>query len=401
MNNEKAFIAMKQNNRTINLIYPSIKPNSNIYPAKINKEIIPMSMKDMTYFSLSFRTSDAVLNAIALHYDSNNEYPLERENEDERFLIGPHNSQQVRKQIEKQCPYMSKAVDIIKKINEIHKKDIIGIYLLHLDESSANKQKFLVMTYQNVFLRDDSLTVKKYDYDELVLDENGLHIKANVESIGEPLLLGYMFDERFIKYFKDVVNLKYTVVDNRGERHPFSDCSTEYKNKYLQFLAKVALSEHRMSVQQILYLELLAREFQISANTLQIYFQSVLKKKPSCRSIQENLSELIKKYIPAEYIYVFYQDVLHMTINDDGEYNQENIVDILSKECYAGKAFVDLYLAAVKAESQKQNFLKNAIKNVRLKSLRLDSVYQLQRFYRDLNIKILKTGVDYNEYDKI
>lgn len=385
-----------------NLIYPSIKESSNIVKMTLTKDTIPTTTEAITYFSLDFRTCDAVLNTIALHYEVAEDYPLNDSGEEtERFLVGPQLSQIYRKEIENQCPYMNKTMEIIKNTKEVSLRDLIAIYLLGIDESDTNKQQFLVMTTNKLFLRDDSLVLQQYNYEDIVLDENGLHLKDSLESMGEPKLVDYPFDMRFSNYFKDFMTMKFAIISAGRERHPFADCSIEYRESYLKFMVDVTVSEHIMSTEQLLYLELLARDFQLGSNKLETFIQERLTKKLSDRKIQEYLINILKNYVPAKYRYVFFQDVLKIAINIEGRLNQNSILKLLSKENYAGEQFVNAYVESIKAENILKEKTQIAFSKIRKRKLTLEPAYQLQYLYCDLFINYLRTGVTYNDFERI
>ena len=385
-----------------NLIYPSIKEESNVIKMTLTRDTIPATSESITYFSLKFRTCDALLNTIAQRYETAEDYPLnDCSNEAERFLVGPQLSQMSRREIEKQCPYMRKAIEIIKETKEISLRNLIAIYLLGTDDAEANKQQFLVMTKNNLYVRDDSLVLRQYDYEDIVLDEYGVHIKALVESMGEPMIVDYPFEIRFINFFRDFMTMKFANISDCRERHPFADCSIDYREAYLKFMVDIAVAEHIMSAEQLLYLELLAREFHLGSNKLETFLQARLVKNLSDRTIQENLRSIIKNYVPAEYRYVFFQDILKLSINSEGELNQKNILKLLSNENYAGRQFVNAYVESIKAENVMKKKMDVAFCKMRKRKLTAEPSYQLQYLYWELSIKKLRTGVTYNDYERI
>lgn len=402
MNSQSEKPTSLNRNGATDFIYPSIKEETNIILLQITKDTIPGTTEEITYFSLSFRMSNAVLNAIAAHYETPEDYPLgEEDEEEERFLLGPYLVQEFCKKMPTKCLYMDKAMEIINNTKELVLRDIIGIYLFGTDNYDANKQRFLVMTVNRIYLRDDSLVLKDYDYEDIVIDDDGLHLKASVESLGEPKLWEYPFDKRFISFFRDFMLLKFTILSDRIERHPFVDRPMDHRNEYLKFMVIIALSEHRMSVEQLLYLEILAREFHLGSTTLEEMIKAVFKKKTSDRKIRDNLIEITKNYIPAEYMYVFFQDVLRLAINNKGELNQNVILEIISKDNYAGEKFVTAYVEYIKAENTMKEKLMLAMSNVKKRPLTIEPTYQLQQLCRDFFIKILRTGVTYNDFERI
>lgn len=132
--------------------YPAIKFDSDGHAAErklatVARDISIPGVGESAYFPLDFCMNDAVINAIAKKYRAGDENYPEGDDFEEHFLIGTAAFENRRRL---DCPYMHKACAKIDAAKNFDLTGAFAIYLLDLDGTDDNRQKFLVMTKTTV-----------------------------------------------------------------------------------------------------------------------------------------------------------------------------------------------------------------------------------------------------------
>ena len=125
------------------------------------RDIIVPGLSETVYFPLNFCLEDIVIDTVAQKYQADiDDYPLD--SDDEHFLIGTQACRKDCKRLD--CTYMKKMLVRINAAANLDVSDIFAIYLLGLDDSNENRQKFLLMTKTKLYLLHDTQAIENYGY---------------------------------------------------------------------------------------------------------------------------------------------------------------------------------------------------------------------------------------------
>ena len=396
-------------------------------------DILRMTSDDKpSYFSLEFRMKDAVIESIARQYhpfedyESYAAYFADEANEEQLYLLGKAARLVQRDAIGHNC--LGKVSEALDRESRISDSDIVALHLIEADHSDENRQKFLLLTKGNIYLRNETLAVEEYDYGEIRFLRDGLE---HVGSGRVKRILEHEFDQRFWEFVQEFALLKRDTLYGVGVRHPMSDLTLETRQKYLKFLTEAASADGRLSVAMLLRLEYLAREFRISDGDLTEWLQKTLNEnlKPTeLKNRFTSLKEWLKKAeakdrlteqlnkeltglltrnepqkIPVQQWHVVFQDILELIAElATGQMeapHSKKLLDILrrDKDSTAGADFVNGYCDFVRLRNQAMRHLGHAVGSIPYRDLSsrgyLDNICNLQRYHNEQSLKIMEIGV--------
>lgn len=380
------------------LIYPSIKMVNKYRECKIDivkNDVLPRSVNEAIYFRIGYRFESVVIDCLAEKYSAKiDDYSYDAN--DEHFIVG---STECGKSVtELNCRYMEKAWAILVK-KGISKKKVIGIYLLNLDESDENAQKFIALTTDKVYIRWQTKKLEEYTYNDLIFDSDGIKLKSLIPGlVGENngYIVDYSFDKRFLSFSKEIILLQRAVISGINDTHPASKLNLEKKSKYLSFLIMIAASSKNLTAKKLLKLEYLAREFGIEADQIIKKLRLALKGGIKDNKLPNEVASIVAD-IPEEIRFVFYEESLEFIVSNTGEIENSKLHQILSKQTYAGESFVKYFCEFLKLYKISHEYLENSFLLASYPNINLPEMYRLQNYNNALMLQILLIGVDCNE----
>ena len=125
-------------------------------------------------------------------------------------------------------PLHEKSLTRIGAARDVDLNKVFAIYLLSLDDSTENRQKFLLMTKEMLYLLHDTQAIESYGYNDICFTPDGIEFKHFGESIRQNLL-EYTFDERFLNFAHEFMLLRCTTITDVRERHPFANVVDDKK----------------------------------------------------------------------------------------------------------------------------------------------------------------------------
>lgn len=381
------------------LIYPSIKlinAEREIRMDIVKNDILPRTAGQAIYFRIDYRFEKTVADCLAVKYKADIEnYP--EDDGEEHFIIGSTACDQSVSKLE--CPYMKKVWDILKK-NKINRKKIISIYLLELDNSEGNGQKFIVLAADRIYLRWATKKMEEVKYTDVIFNNEGIKSRNLIDGLqgeNDGYLIRYYFDDKFIEFAREIMLLHKASITGINETHPVSHLTYEKKSRYLAFLINIAASSGNLTARKLLKLEYLAREFGISAEEIVKTLKSALKGGIKDNRLGNTVSAIVSEVTPEEIRYVFYQEILEFTTSVSGESEREKLHQLLSKQTYAGEKFVKHYREFLKYRWAAETSLQNALLETAYPQINLPDIYRLQYYNNALMLQFLSIGVDINE----
>ena len=381
---KKAKVSIVDKKSTI--IFPDLLKNERRVPNSPSEIIIS---SDDSFFDLNFRLSDIVIDSIAKKYPNSQnleEYPDEDDDEN-RFLIGVHACRDLRPTMD--CPYMEKVSRSIEE--QLQSEEIIAIHLIDSDDSDEdiNRQQFVILTKSNLYHRDDSLSLEKYDYDEIRISNDGIENVNWTSSEGR--LLDYVFDRSFVLFAQEFMLLRKTTLADVGRRHPFADEFKGYRLAYLELLAEFAAAEGNLTAEKYIRLEYIAREFKISHRDLEMFLTRAYNGGIPKNEAQSKLLDMLTKKIHADEWYVFFQDALEAAYNrdesleGDGFMNLGNLIDLMSRKSAAGYEFIEKYTYYMEMRFKSEKYLRKAIESIGYQKLAEDRAGYLSKIHELLS----------------
>ena len=398
------------------LIYPAYqKDNCEGAIGKVRRDILPQAQTSTAFFPLDFCLYDQVIDAVAKKYEADAAHYMELEADDEHFLISVNACKKDAKKMG--CPYMGKALARMASDRRVPIKKICAIYLLGLDESEDNRQKFLAMGKSKLYLFNSTGKIAIYDYEDIKFIDAGI---VKVNSVGDYLedIIAYSFDEKFLTFVGEFMLLRFNTLCDIAESHPFGSFAggdmvdeflpeaklnsptlvpTEKKHAYMHMLVDAAAAEGKLETYAMLRLVYLAHEFHLSADTMLSFLTEAQRGGIKKNQLLFRLSEVEKFIGSAEYKTAFYQDLLEMALSQDGTIIRGDLVKILKKEQFAGEKFVDAYIDFVRKRRDGEKALSKALKFCEKKELRLAAAVRMQNFNNRLNLQIITIGAMINE----
>ena len=361
------------------LLYPTLREDEEKRKL-IKSDIIPLGKRDMLYFPLNFRMSALAIESIAKKYNRRYDYP-EADSDDERYLIGPEACSRGR---DMDCPYLKKAFAVLQ--DEKDAKDLVALYLLDADQGEMNDQYFLALTRTGVLFRSGSSTLQRAPYEDLRFAEDGIESRRRVKEF-KGNLLDYGFDEAFLSFVHEFLQLRRTKLLPVRETHPFAHHAPELKRAYLDFLVDAAAAEGGLTAHKLIWLEQLAREFCIPAKTVELFLKKALKGGVKGNKLQSALRTALAK-MDVEYHYVFVEDTITATIDERGECSREQLLKLLSKDDFCRLGYVESYRRYVCLQKQADEAFRSTLEQVKY-SVSLKNIYRRRMYHDALRLQII------------
>lgn len=403
------------------LRYPTIKnegeDNAQEYRITLPvRDIIIPGASETVYFPLNFCMEDIVIDAVAQKYGAGlDDYPTD--DGEEHFLIGSEACRRGRKKLN--CPYMKKVNDRIDTSTNIDLTDLFAIYLLELDDSNDNRQKFLLMTKTSLYLLHDTQAIKNFSYNEICFTPDGINRRQLGESV-EETLLEYTFDERFLNFAHEFMLMRRTTLADVREHHPFANVVDDKKspdtvadmeinvdevdlrptirkrNAYMKFLVDTAAAEGHLEAGTMMRLCYMAREFRISADSMLSWL-----KQATSGGIRKNklLTEFSRtlSFVGLKYKFVFVQDLLEVGTDDAGIFHRQELLKILKRPQFGLEKFVTHYLAFIGKRNSTARELQKAFQYITNREICFKHSIRAQNYDNRLTLQLTSMGAMLNE----
>ena len=362
------------------LLYPTLREDEEKRKL-IKSDIIPLGKKDMLYFPLNFRMGALVIESIAEKYNRRYDYP-EADSDEERYLIG---SEACSKGRDTDCPYLKKAFAVLQ--DEKDAKDLVALYLLDADQGEMNDQYFLALTRTGILFRSGSSTLQRAPYEDLRFAEDGIESRRRVKEL-KGNLLDYSFDDGFLAFVREFLQLRHTKLLPVREMHPFSHHAPELKQAYLGFLVDAAAAEGGLTAQKLIWLEQLAREFCIPAKMVELFLKKAREGGVKGSKLQNALRNALAK-MDVEYHYAFVEDAITAMIDERGECSRELLLKILKKDDFFRYGYVESYKHYVCLQKQADEAFQAALEQVEFSRVQFKNIYRRRIYHDALRLQII------------
>ena len=394
---------MEISKKNCSLRYPSIKSIDVEFEKRIDlvkNDILPRKIEEVIFFDVEYRMGKTVVDSIASKYSGSMQDYSDDES-DEHFLIGMSACEEGYNSLI--CPCLQKVWETLKK-EKISRKNIMGIYLLDMDRSEENYQKFIVLTKENIIYRWSTNKVEYIEYNRVIFTEDGLLDKSLIDGVDVEngrLVIRHYIDEQFYMFANELVILKCAVISDIGVLHPIGILPVEKRNEYLSFLVNAANAPLKIDAEKILKLEYLAKELGVSNQQFNKDLKDAMKGKIKDGQLGKKLSYIVLEVVPEEIRYVFYQEVLNLIINDGGEVLYDKLYKLLEKDSYAGKEFCKAYSEYVsnnRAACKNMVAVLASLNNMKIGNVALNipMLFRKQKYDNEMNIQLLSIGVKMN-----
>lgn len=362
------------------LLYPALREDEEKRKL-IKSDIIPLGKRDMLYFPLNFRMGALVIESIAEKYNRRYDYP-EADSDDERYLIGPESCSKGR---DMDCPYLKKAFAVLQ--DEKDAKDLVALYLLDADQGEMNDQYFLALTRTGILFRSGSSTLQRAPYQDLRFAEDGIESRRRVKEL-KGNLLDYSFDDSFLAFVREFLQLRHTKLLPVREMHPFSHHAPELKQAYLGFLVDAAAAEGGLTAQKLIWLEQLAREFCIPAKMVELFLKKAREGGIKGSKLRNALRNALAK-MDVEYHYAFVEDAITAMIDERGECSRELLLKILKKDDFFRYGYVESYKHYVCLQKQADEAFQAALEQVEFSRVQFKNIYRRRIYHDALRLQII------------
>lgn len=378
------------------LRYPGIKDEETEYKVPIVKNDIIFIADEhsaINYFSNDWRFDNNIIDCVASKYSGKvDDYPETDDESSERFLIGV---EAIKGGRSISCPYLKKAFEVLDKDKRIRRSSIIAIHLLNICKREENSQKFLLLTKDKVYVRYNTNRLEEYDYDDVVFLPSGVVAKSQLTDI-EGFIVDYPICRDFQDFVQEYQLLRSTMLQDVDEIHPVMELTYENKIKYLYFLIDVSVNDGKITAEKLLRLEFLARAFKIESDKFVKQIVKSAKTKTKKQSISKIFTDILLNVLTAELRFVFYQDILELTVNMEGETDNPDLQRLMKDRKYAGSEFIRQYTDFIKYRKRAEKELTNSILEISNSCVRGANIFPMQKFNSSLNLKLLEIGVMIN-----
>lgn len=400
--------------------YPTIKNVDDIaqeirVTTKVRDITIP-GIDSTVYFPLNFCIEDTVIDAVAKKYNADIENYPDNE-DDEHFLIGTKACRKGRKSLN--CKYMKKVNVKIDATPEINQNEIFAIYLLMLDDSNENRQKFLLMTKDRLYILYSTQKVESYPYKKIRFTPDGVELRELGEDVSQNLL-EYTFDERFLNFAHEFKLMRCTTLVDVRERHPFAHAIDDKKNPdmvsdmkinvsetdqlpvtrkrhaYMKFLVDTAAAEGYLEAKTIMRLYYMAREFKISADEMLSWLKQAAEGGIRKNKLQAEFTKTLE-FLGFKYKFVFVQDLLEVGTDRQGNFHRQELLKIMKRPQFALEKFVGHYLNFIVKRNAAEFELQNAFQNIDGKEICFKHSVRTQNYGNRLNLQLTAMGAMLNE----
>lgn len=379
------------------------------------RDIIVPGISETVYFPLNFCMEDIVINAVARKYSAGLEdYP--EADDEEHFLIG---TEVCRKIKTLKCPYMKKALARIGSARNVDLNEVFAIYLLSLDDSTENRQKFLLMTKNALYLLHDTQAIESYGYNDICFTPDGIELKHFGESIRQNLL-EYTFDERFLNFAHEFMLLRCTTMTDVRERHPFANVVDDKKAPdavadmdinidetdfrpvirkrcaYMRFLVDTAAAEGHLEAKTMMRLCYMAREFRISADFMRSWLKQAMAGGIRKNKLLAEFSRTLN-FIGLKYKFVFVQDLLEAGTDEAGNFHRQELMKIFKRPQFGTEKFVMHYLEFLGKRNAAARELQLAFQNVENREICFKHTVRAQNYGDKLTLQMTAMGAMLNE----
>lgn len=415
MNNTVELIDAEDNDA---LKYPSIKSLTGETPDEIRvdivtRDIIPPDAFATLYFPYDFCTGKIVIDLVAKKYAANAENYFSNAGDEDRFLIGYDScSKKVRDKLD--CPYMKKFNERIEKLKKFSPKSIFAVYLLELDDSDDNNQKFLFMTRNELCLFYATKELERYSYSDIRFMPDGVELKSPAQDV-ERKLLEWEFNEKFFNFAREFMLLRCTTLADVRTRHPVADMRDDVNNPdivtdiaatvnlnetenemypsykrrstYLNFLVNVATAEGYVDAETLLRLAYMAREFHIPADEVQSWLKDAYAGDFLKKKLQRIFVDVLET-VGEKNKFALIQDAIEVATDSEGNFHRAELLKIFKRQQLGVEKFAESYIAYVKKRKAAERDLQLALQVMDKQQLHIKSAVRMQNYGDAINLQI-------------
>lgn len=377
------------------IIYPRIKDGSSLQEAiPANAGVLPRSIQEANYFFLDYRFDDIVIDCIARKYNMTYQNYLELEPDDEHILLGSSNCKQALKN--QDDAYFQKIKARLTK-EKIVLKSIIGIYLPQVYDFEDSKQEFLVFTKERFYFKPANQPVSSYAYSKIFFSEDGVGILPGVEKNKvRTYLLQVPLPGVLLDFVGEFMLLRCTKLHNALLQHPVARLSVEHRMMYLDFMTSVAAGDGRLTAEKLIYLENMARTMHLSDSALINGLKKADKSGGKENVIRKTFAVLQKNLLEQALHWILYQDILYLTVEQDGDMSKSLLLKELKKDTFAGSEFVRAYCDYLLAQQEAHKALLRAFVYMDKQQADMETAYKWYDYLHELVCRNLEIGVKSN-----
>ena len=377
------------------IIYPRIKDGSSLQEAvPANAGVLPRSIQEANYFFLDYRFDDIVIDCIARKYNMTYQNYIELEPDDEHILLGSSNCKQALKN--QDDAYFQKIKARLTK-EKIVLKSIIGIYLPQVYDFEDSKQEFLLFTKERFYFKPANQPVSSYAYHKIFFSEDGVGILPGAEKNKvRTYLLQVPLPDVVLDFAREFMLLRCAKLHDVLLQHPVSRLSVEHRMMYLDFMTSVSAGEGRLTAEKLIYLENMARTMHLSDSALINGLKKAEKNGGKENVIRKSFAVLQKNMLEQALHWILYQDILYLTVEQDGDMSKSLLLKELKKDTFAGSEFVRTYCDYLLAQQEAHKALLRAFVYMDKQQADMEIAYKWYDYLHELVCRNLEIGVKSN-----
>ena len=323
-----------------------------LVPARTEREVPLESVKDASaftrregsrYFPLDFRLRRLVVDAVAQKYQT----PADAAGTADAGLVCIGETR-CERAWDSGDPALAAAAEHLRAVRG-STEGIVAVHLL----GRGQPQPFLALGKRFAFLCTETAGDVTISYKDVRLTPDGLTMADRLQSEGP--LLTYLLAEAFRSFFREFLLLRRTSLTNVRARHPLADAAYHLRRDYLDFLVDAAAAEGRLTAENAIRLEYMAREFHVGAGELTKSFEQAAAG-GNCR--------------PCLY-------------------------RLLQRQALAGEAFVAACTEAIRCQRQAEQHIEAAVRSAdaNRRALLWPDARQWLRYEEEFRLKLMDIGV--------
>lgn len=367
------------------VLYPSIRDTDSEKDIEIiYTDMVANSTQESTYFPYSFRLNPVVINLLGNQYMRS----IDEYSDDEGYIIGELLCDKKNlHRLAKEHVSVKKLLDFLEEKRFWSENlRIFAIYLYESEESSENKQDFLLLTDKKIYIRyDNGMQWEHYGYYETPF-------YSNVLAANQPC-------DVFKNFLHDIRRLMTSMISNVSRQHPVCLENFLYRSRYLEFLTKYVVADNSISLFAYNKLEFLARVFGITSRDFLQWLSSAAKVKEVTDTKLKKLVNDFRKDVSSNVqanVLLAYMDALELVWDKNEKFKK-----IFAQKTYCGKTFYELYndylkLKAELLEKQEKLWLQASEEG---NDFRLADLTKQLQYNHNIEEQILRIGAEINDVE--
>lgn len=363
-----------------------------LVPARTEREVPLESVKDASaftrregsrYFPLDFRLRRLVVDAVAQKYQT----PADAAGTADAGLVCIGETR-CERAWDSGDPALAAAAEHLRAVRG-STEGIVAVHLL----GRGQPQPFLALGKRFAFLCTETAGDVTISYKDVRLTPDGLTMADRLQSEGP--LLTYPLAEAFRSFFREFLLLRRTSLTNVRARHPLADAAYYLRRDYLDFLVDAAAAEGRLTAENAIRLEYMAREFHVGAGELTKSFEQAAAGGIPEKEMYDRLAHVLLKDVQGWQVFVLYQDILSLIVDADGGNCRPCLYRLLQRQALAGEAFVAACTEAIRCQRQAEQHIEAAVRSADAdrRALLWPDARQWLRYEEEFRLKLMDIGV--------